>query len=75
MALDSSYRVTGMTCGHCVAAVSEEIGNLAGVTAVAVDLVEGGESTVRVTSDAALDDDRVRAAVDEAGYHVTGVSG
>ncbi|MGI8694211.1 MAG: heavy-metal-associated domain-containing protein [Geodermatophilaceae bacterium] len=75
MASDSSYRVTGMTCGHCVAAVSEEIGNLAGVTGVEVDLVEGGESTVRVTSDTPLDPERVREAVDEAGYELTVVSG
>ncbi len=75
MASDGSYRVTGMTCGHCVAAVSEEIGNLDGVTRVDVDLVEGGESIVRVTSDAPLDPDRVRRAVDEAGYQLSGVSG
>ena len=73
MTTSNDYTVTGMTCGHCVTAVSEEIGTLDGVTGVSVDLVEGGESTVRVTSDAPLDPDQVRLAVDEAGYQLTGV--
>ena len=63
-----TYRVAGMTCGHCVAAVKDEVGGLDGVTDVDVALVEGGESTVRVTSEAPLDADEVREAVDEAGY-------
>ena len=62
------YGVTGMTCGHCVGAVREELGALDGVRAVEVDLVAGGTSTVTVTSDAPLAEDAVRAAVDEAGY-------
>jgi copper chaperone CopZ len=63
----SSYAVTGMTCEHCVHAVSEEIGALAGVTDVAVDLDAGGTSTVRVTSDQPLSDADIEAALDEAG--------
>ena len=63
----ATYTVTGMTCGHCVAAVSEEVGGLPGVTDVAVDLATGG---LTVTSDAPVDDDAVRAAVEEAGYEV-----
>ena len=61
------YTVTGMTCGHCVSAVSGEISKLGGVSDVQVDLATGA---VTVTSDEALDDDAVGAAVDEAGYEV-----
>ena len=65
-----TYLVAGMTCDHCVAAVREEIGNLDAVTGVEVDLVPGGTSRVTVTSTAAVPDDQVRAAVDEAGYEL-----
>jgi copper ion binding protein len=61
----STYTVVGMTCAHCVAAVTEEVGQVPGVTAVDVDLATGG---LTVTSDAPVDDDAVAAAVDEAGY-------
>ena len=71
----TTYTVSGMTCGHCVTAVTEEISKLDGVKDVAVELVAGGESNVAVTSDAPLAEDAVREAVDEAGYSVTGVSG
>jgi copper chaperone len=64
----SSYLVAGMTCAHCVAAVREEIANLDAVQDVEVDLVPGGTSRVTITSAAPVPDDRVRAAVDEAGY-------
>lgn len=66
--MQSSYTVTGMTCGHCVASVTEELSELAGVTAVAVDLASG---RVEVTSDAPLDRAVVAAAVEEAGYELT----
>ena len=59
-----------MTCGHCVNAVTEELLTIMGVTDVAIDLVEGGDSTVSVTSTDPLDMDQVNAAVDEAGYEV-----
>lgn len=62
-----SYAVTGMTCEHCVHAVTSEIGALDGVTDVSVDLDAGGASTVRVTSAEPLDDADVAAALDEAG--------
>ena len=65
----ATYTVTGMTCSHCVNAVTEEVSGLPGVTDVRVDLPSGG---VTVTSDAPLDDDAVRAAVEEAGYEVAG---
>ena len=64
----TTYGVTGMTCGHCVAAVTGELTKVAGVRAVSVDLVAGGTSAVTVTSDAPLPLETVRAAVDEAGY-------
>ena len=68
MSTTSTYTVTGMTCGHCVASVTEEISKLDGVTAVDVDLASG---RVTVKSDGPLDDSAVAAAVDEAGYEVS----
>jgi copper ion binding protein len=65
----STYTVTGMTCPHCVASVSEEVGAIEGVTDVAVDLPTGA---VTVTSSQAIDDAQVRAAVEEAGYTLAG---
>lgn len=66
-----TYSVTGMTCDHCVHAVTEEVGVLDGVTSVDVDLVAGGTSTVTVTSETPVSRDAVAAAVDEAGYALT----
>ncbi|MDS0136140.1 MULTISPECIES: heavy-metal-associated domain-containing protein [unclassified Amycolatopsis] len=65
----SRYTVTGMTCSHCVASVSEEVGALDGVTEVAVDLPSGA---VTVTSDRPVDDAQVCAAVEKAGYALAG---
>lgn len=62
---DATYTVTGMTCGHCVSSVTEEVEQIAGVTGVEVDLPTG---RVTVTSDAPLDDALVKDAVEEAGY-------
>ncbi|GLY26255.1 cation transporter [Micromonospora sp. NBRC 101691] len=64
-----TYQVQGMTCGHCVSAVSSELGAVAGVTDVQVDLASG---QVTVTSDAPLETETVRAAVDEAGFELVG---
>ncbi|EKU48312.1 MULTISPECIES: heavy-metal-associated domain-containing protein [Bacteria] len=66
----TTITVSGMTCGHCVASVKEEIGALPGVSDVAVDLNAGGDSPVTITSANDLDDADLRAAVDEAGYEV-----
>ena len=66
---ENTYTVTGMTCSHCVASVTEEIGEIDGVTAVAVDLPTGA---VTVTSSRPIDDADVRAAVEEAGYQLAG---
>ena len=59
------YTVSGMTCGHCVKSVTEEVGAIAGVTGVDVELATG---KVTVTSAAPLAEKDVEAAVDEAGY-------
>lgn len=72
MSTASTFQVTGMTCGHCVTAVSEEIGKIPSVRDVAIDLVAGGTSVVHVVSDAPLDAAAVREAVDEAGYQLVG---
>lgn len=61
----STWTVTGMTCGHCVASVTEEISEIPGVEAVAVALETGA---VTVTSAAPLDRAAVEVAVTEAGY-------
>lgn len=65
----TTYTVTGMTCGHCAASVTQEISTLPGVEDVAVDVASGA---VTVTSTAPLDDAAVAAAVDEAGYALAG---
>jgi copper chaperone CopZ len=59
-----------MTCEHCVAAVSRELGALDGVTGVQVELHAGGVTPVTVTSDTPLAPAAVAAAVDEAGYEL-----
>ncbi|MCX6418139.1 MAG: cation transporter [Actinobacteria bacterium] len=61
----STYTVTGMTCDHCVSAVTQELSDITGVTKVSIDLASG---QVTVESDAAVDQAAVAAAVDEAGY-------
>ena len=66
----TEFLVTGMTCGHCVSSVKEEVGAIAGVEAVEVVLKNGGESRVTVRADGPLDIEAVRAAVEEAGYQL-----
>jgi copper chaperone len=68
MSNTATYTVSGMTCGHCVSAVTAELSAIDGVTKVDVDL-DSGQATV--TSDQPLDDEAVRAAVDEAGYELS----
>ena len=62
-----SYTVTGMTCSHCVASVSEEVGDIPGVEEVEVSLNTGA---LTVVSAEPVDDSAVRAAVEAAGYRV-----
>ena len=68
MPTSATYRVAGMTCAHCVEAVTKGVGQLDGVSNVTAQLVPGGESRITVTSDAPLPSERAREAVDEAGY-------
>jgi copper chaperone len=65
----TTYTVAGMTCGHCVTAVTEQVSELPGVRDVDVDLATGA---VTVTSDAPIADSAVRTAVEEAGYQLAG---
>jgi copper chaperone len=64
---ESTYTVTGMTCGHCVASVTEEVQEIPGVNDVQVVLETG---SLTVTSDQPVDDAAVQAAVEEAGYQL-----
>ncbi|GAB3059004.1 heavy-metal-associated domain-containing protein [Sediminivirga luteola] len=70
--METDILVEGMTCQHCVRAVTEEISGLPGVQNVRVDLVPGGASPVRIDSAAPLDSAALLAAVDEAGYTIKG---
>ena len=63
----TEYVVTGMTCSHCVNAVTEEVAGIPGVTEVSVDLVSG---TLTVISETAVPFVEIERAVDEAGYTV-----
>ena len=63
----ATYQVTGMTCEHCVHAVTGELKSVDGVTEVTVDLRPGGASAVTVSSAAPLTAGAVAAALDEAG--------
>ncbi|KJS53765.1 hypothetical protein VM98_23275 [Streptomyces rubellomurinus subsp. indigoferus] len=65
----AAFQVKGMTCGHCVTAVTAELKKIEGVTEVAVDLATG---TVTVDSAASLSDAEVGEAIDEAGYELVG---
>ena len=69
MSTTTTFTVTGMTCGHCVAAVTEEVAKLDNVDGVDIDLASGA---VTVHSDGPVDPAAFAAAVDEAGYEVAG---
>lgn len=66
---ETVYSVTGMTCGHCESAVAKEVTAIPGVTSVTAVAQTG---LVTVASEGPLDDEAVRAAVDEAGYELVG---
>jgi copper chaperone len=69
----ATYRVTGMTCMHCVHAVSDELKNLGGVRDVTILLRPGEESAMTITSDEPLSAEAVAGALDEAGgYQLAG---
>jgi copper chaperone CopZ len=68
--VSTTVNVSGMTCGHCVSSVSEELEALSGVEKVDVDLNAGGISTVTITSSDELSASEIGEAVAEAGYLV-----
>ena len=68
--IQTNVNVSGMTCGHCVSSVSEELEALNGVEDVSVDLNPGGLSTVTITSTSELSPSEIGEAVAEAGYLV-----
>ncbi|MFG1697481.1 heavy-metal-associated domain-containing protein [Nonomuraea sp. NPDC049309] len=63
----ATYTVNGMTCGHCVSSVKEEVGEVPGVTGVEVDLATG---LLTVSSDEPVARDLIASAVQEAGYEL-----
>ena len=65
---NNTFTVVGMTCGHCVRSVKDEVGKPDGVESVAVDLSTG---VVTVESTQPIDDDAFATAIDEAGYEVS----
>ena len=65
--MQTTINVSGMTCGHCVSAVTMELSLLPSVTEVDVDLESG---QVTITSDAALGQAQLATAIDEAGYEL-----
>jgi len=74
MATVTTLMVPGMTCGHCVSAVTNELEAVAGVENVSVELRKGEESEVTVFSDNPLDEAALREAIDEAGYDIASIS-
>lgn len=73
MSVSTKLFVDGLTCGHCVASVREELEEVQGVKNVVVTLNNGGTSSVVVISDNALDEDALRDAIAEAGYTLKGI--
>ena len=67
MSTTTTYTVSGMTCSHCVASITEEVTQIPGVVDVQVDLATGA---VTIASQSALEDAAVREAVEEAGYEL-----
>lgn len=65
--MQTTIKVSGMTCGHCVSAVTMELSLLPSVTEVEVDLESG---QVTITSDSALEQAQLATAIDEAGYEL-----
>ena len=75
MAIDRTVvlDVNGMTCGHCVASVTEELEDVTGVLNVEVILNSGATSKVTVVTDQGVDDTALTEAVAEAGFELTGI--
>jgi len=67
---NKTVQVDGMTCDHCVRAVTEEISKISGVTSVSVDLHANAISPVTIASDQEVSDADIAEAVEEAGYTI-----
>lgn len=67
MSTTAAYVVTGLTCEHCVRAITEEVGEIDGVEQAEVALVPGGASRLSVTSSTPIDREALRSAIAEAG--------
>lgn len=65
------YGVRGLTCGACLAELMERVRSMAGVRSVEVDLVDGGESRLVLTTSSTPQHRLVRAAVEEAGFSLS----
>lgn len=70
----TEIQISGMTCGHCVASVTEELKEIDGVNDVEVILNATGISTATVSSSAALSEETIKNAIDEAGYTVEAIN-
>lgn len=70
--VEATFLVSGMTCGHCVSSVTEEVGAIDGVVNVSVDLNTAGASRVTVQATHAISADALRTAVADAGYDLVG---
>ncbi|OMH27739.1 heavy metal transporter [Tersicoccus phoenicis] len=70
--MTTTVKISGMTCGHCVSSVTEELTALDGVENVSVDLVNGGVSTARITTAAPVSESAISEAIAEAGYVMVG---
>lgn len=66
-------KIDGLTCGHCVSSVTEELQEIAGVSTVEVDLVVGGTSTATVATETQVESSAFEAAIAEAGYNLVSV--
>lgn len=70
MSKELKYGITGMTCGHCVQSVTEEVSALIGVSEVKIDLIKDGQSMMTLTTENGIDFTQVKEAVAEAGNYV-----
>jgi len=70
----TEVKISGMTCGHCVASVTEELKEIAGVDNVDVVLNASGISIATVSSSCAISEESIRNAIDEAGYTVEAIN-
>ena len=67
---EKSIRVAGMTCDHCVNAVTEELSKISGVTGVSIELNTDAPTPVNIVADIDISDAEITAAVEEAGYTI-----